>query len=105
MTASLWITDFALRVKQLDKIVSLASSSAGIGSLKSSTFWLGGLFTPEAFITATRQCVAQANSWSLEDLKLDMHIGDDEGEPMSMDDFSFGIDGLKMHGAASKQNR
>lgn len=32
--------------------------------------WLGGLFIPEACITATRQYVAQANSWSLEELSL-----------------------------------
>lgn len=35
------------------------------------TVWLGGLFIPEAYITATRQYVAQANSWSLEELYLD----------------------------------
>ena len=28
-----------------------------------------------AYITATRQCVAQANSWSLEELILDIYIG------------------------------
>jgi len=104
MTAALWVADFARRVQQLERVVGLVSS----GTLKSSTFWLGGLFTPEAFITATRQCVAQANSWSLEDLKLDVYIGDGgEGggsEPVSMDDFSFGIEGLKMHGAASRRN-
>ena len=37
-----------------------------------------------------------------------MYIGDGgEGggsEPVSMDDFSFGIEGLKMHGAASRRN-
>ena len=39
----------------------------------------------------------QANSWSLEDLKLDVYIGDGGGsEPVSMDDFSFGIEGLKV---------
>jgi len=32
--------------------------------------WLGGMFIPEAYITATRQYVAQANSWSLEELSL-----------------------------------
>ena len=31
---------------------------------------LGWLFVPEAYITATRQYVAQANSWSLEELFL-----------------------------------
>ena len=73
------------------------------GTLKSSTFWLGGLFAPEAFITATRQCVAQANSWSLEDLKLDVYIGDGNGgEPVSMDDFSFGIEGLKVRRSLNK---
>lgn len=29
---------------------------------------------PEAYITATRQCVAQANSWSLEELHLKVSI-------------------------------
>ena len=36
--------------------------------------WLGGLFTPEANITATQQYVAQANNWSLEEFYLDMSI-------------------------------
>ena len=30
------------------------------------------LFVPEAYITATRQYVAQANSWSLEELFLNV---------------------------------
>jgi len=34
--------------------------------------WLGGLFAPEAYITATRQCVAQANLWPLEELYLEV---------------------------------
>lgn len=38
--------------------------------------WLGGLFNPEAYITATRQCIAQANSWPLEELELDVTITD-----------------------------
>lgn len=44
------------------------------------TVWLGGLFNPEAYITATRQCVAQANSWSLEELTLEVSIADSEGQ-------------------------
>ena len=50
----------------------------------------------------------QANSWSLEDLKLDVYIGDGgEGggsEPVSMDDFSFGIEGLKVGKSLNKSN-
>jgi len=36
--------------------------------------WLGGMFIPEAYITATRQYVAQANSWSLEELSLQVAV-------------------------------
>ncbi|PIO56243.1 hypothetical protein TELCIR_22358, partial [Teladorsagia circumcincta] len=37
--------------------------------------WLGGTFSPEAYVTATRQQVAQANTWSLEQLHLHVMIG------------------------------
>ena len=30
------------------------------------------MFVPEAYITATRQFVAQANNWSLEELSLEV---------------------------------
>ena len=42
--------------------------------LQNIEVWLGGLFISEAYITATRQYVAQANSWSLEELYLDVCI-------------------------------
>ncbi len=50
--------------------MSQASQQGGPTALKNLTVWLGGLFIPEAYITATRQYVAQANSWSLEELYL-----------------------------------
>lgn len=56
--------------------------------------WLGGLLNPEAYITATRQCIAQANSWSLEELILDVTITDGaENYKSSMDECSFGVVG------------
>ena len=64
MMAALWIADFSRRVQQLERVVGLVSG----GALKSSTFWLGGLFTPEAFITATRQCVAQVSACTVAQL-------------------------------------
>lgn len=70
-----WITDFSQRVKQLQQ-VSQVVSSAGSKELQSFPVWLGGLLNPEAYITATRQCVAQANSWPLEELQLDVTITD-----------------------------
>jgi dynein heavy chain 1 len=57
--------------------------------------WLGGLLNPEAYITATRQCIAQANSWSLEELVLDVTItdGGPEANKPTVDECSFGVVG------------
>ena len=67
-------------------------------------FLFPGLFNPEAFITATRQCVAQANSWSLEELHLDVCVAD-EAEKPSFDDCSFAVEGLKLFGAVCRSNQ
>lgn len=67
--------------------------------------WLGGLLNPEAYITATRQCVAQANSWSLEELALDVTITEQGGGDGNQKDSSFGVSGLKLQGAHCKNNQ
>lgn len=59
---------------------------------------------PEAYITATRQCVAQANSWSLEELALDVSINE-SGSNAEQKDSSFGVIGLKLQGAQCKNNQ
>lgn len=61
-----FITDLASRLAQLHNVSQSPESSDGI--------WLGGLFQPEAFITATRQTVAHKNGWSLEQLRLQLGI-------------------------------
>ena len=53
-----WITDFSMRVKQLQQVSQLVSQG-GARELQSLNVWLGGLFNPEAYVTATRQCIAQ----------------------------------------------
>uniref|UniRef100_A0A0K0DPP3 Dynein_C domain-containing protein n=1 Tax=Angiostrongylus cantonensis TaxID=6313 RepID=A0A0K0DPP3_ANGCA len=63
-----WVIDFNERVKQL---IRIGASS----NLKREEVWLGGTFSPEAYVTATRQQVAQANTWSLEQLHLHVVIG------------------------------
>merc|ERR1711997_1089419 len=98
-----WVTDFAQRVKQLTK-VSTAVQGNSAAALKTITVWMGGLFNPEAFITATRQCVAQANSWSLEELHLDVTVADELDQP-SFDDCSFAVEGLKLSGAVCRNNQ
>lgn len=61
-----FITDLASRLAQLQTVARSADYSDGI--------WLGGLFQPEAFITATRQAVAHKNGWSLEQLVLQLGV-------------------------------
>ena len=54
--------------------------------------WLGGFFTPEAYLTAIRQCVAQSNNWSLEELVLSVEFHDSTNTELST--HGFGITGL-----------
>ncbi|KAG7269477.1 hypothetical protein CRUP_009990 [Coryphaenoides rupestris] len=64
---------------------------------------LGGLFVPEAYITATRQYVAQVNSWSLEELCLEVNVTTAQGS--ALDSCSFSIKGLKLQGATCANNK
>ncbi|KAG8185039.1 hypothetical protein JTE90_017062 [Oedothorax gibbosus] len=99
-----WITDFSDRIKQLQK-VSTASISGGTSALKNLHVWLGGLFNPEAYITATRQYVAQANGWSLEELAMKVSILNKDAKPADLDECSFGVTGLKLQGAECKDSQ
>lgn len=67
MAVSGWIADFARRLHQLDHV-------AGVDNLSNIEVWLGGLFFPEAYITATRQAVAHRKKWSLETLNLRLDL-------------------------------
>ena len=67
LAVSGWISDFARRLAQLDQIATL-------DNLNNVEVWLGGLFFPEAYITATRQAVAHRKKWSLETLHLKLDI-------------------------------
>ncbi|XP_077125303.1 cytoplasmic dynein 1 heavy chain 1 isoform X2 [Ranitomeya variabilis] len=102
MTVIQWVADFSDRVKQLQNI-SQAAAASGAKELKNIHVWLGGLFVPEAYITATRQYVAQANSWSLEELCLEVSVTTTQNAVL--DAYSFGITGLKLQGATCTNNK
>lgn len=70
-----WINDFIKRVEQLQRL----SKAKDFGQ---SGLWFGGLLFPEAYLTATRQAVAQANNWSLEELEMqfEMNLTQDQIE-------------------------
>lgn len=67
MAVSGWIADFSRRLAQLDNIANMDNHN-------NLEVWLGGLFFPEAYITATRQAVAHRKKWSLETLNLRLDI-------------------------------
>jgi dynein heavy chain 1 len=97
-----WMIDFNERIKQL-QLISQASQQGGASALKNLHLWLGGMFIPEAYITATRQYVAQANSWSLEELCLQVDVKDGKAD-VRLDDCSFGVTGLRLQGAICLNN-
>ncbi|KAI0047641.1 dynein heavy chain protein 1 [Auriscalpium vulgare] len=87
MSVSEWIPDLARRLGQLDNLATL-------DNLSNVEVWLGGLFFPEAYITATRQAVAHRKKWSLETLHLRLDI-----ERVN-DPSAFIVDGLVLEGAS-----
>uniref|UniRef100_A0AAQ4PH56 Cytoplasmic dynein 1 heavy chain 1 n=1 Tax=Gasterosteus aculeatus aculeatus TaxID=481459 RepID=A0AAQ4PH56_GASAC len=102
MTVIQWVADFSERIKQLQQI-SQGAASGGAKELKNIHVCLGSLFVPEAYITATRQYVAQANSWSLEELCLEVNVTTAQGA--ALDACSFGIKGLTLQGAVCGNNK
>ena len=62
-----WILDFGNRIKQLNKI----TKERDYGK---SSLWLGGLIFPEAYLTATRQSVAQELKVPLDELVLSVEL-------------------------------
>ncbi|KAI8328287.1 dynein heavy chain [Blakeslea trispora] len=83
-----WLADLKLRLEQVE---SLAQETA----FEQVEISIGSLFTPEAYITATRQATAQRYKWSLEELVLDVDIG---GEKQDIDSLGYSIRGMKIEG-------
>jgi len=81
-----WIIDFSNRINQLASIQP--------NDMEHQVIWLGGLFQPEAWITATHQAAARKYQLSLEDLELDIEFNSvPEG---------FKVKGLHLCGALTK---
>ena len=57
-----WVVDLARRAAvHRDRYAGLLEAGAGTELLTMCKFWVGGMFNPEAFITATRQHTAQVS--------------------------------------------
>ena len=72
VTVGVWLVDFGKRVTQLQEL-----SACGVAQLGRRGVWLGGLFSPEAFVTATRQAVAQQLQCGLESLRMVVTVGEE----------------------------
>ncbi|CAJ1328908.1 unnamed protein product [Effrenium voratum] len=88
VTATEYLADMVKRLDQLQAVVACSS-------LQKHRLWYGGLFFPEAFLTASRQAVAQQKQVSLEELNLVVQIGGS-----ATGDDVFEMTGLQMEGAA-----
>ncbi|CAO3629084.1 unnamed protein product [Cunninghamella echinulata] len=87
ISLNVWIVDLKQRLEQ----ISLIAQEKDFDQVN---VWLGGLFIPEAYVTATRQATAQRNQWSLEELTLEVDIGQIDNSKGSV----FIIRGMKMEG-------
>jgi dynein heavy chain 1 len=88
-----WLVDLAERLQQLERL----SGDMLRSPRPVLTVWLGGLFLPEAFITATRQAAARAHAWSLEHLEL--HLLPSAAAAAAEPD-AFVLQGLTLEGGA-----
>lgn len=117
LTVTEWLEDFSRRLAQqamvarefgsqeedvkMNVALALLSRQRDDGELSQWRVWLGGLFFPSAYLTATRQAVAQAKGWSLDDLAAEVIVGALEAK----DDQSFIITGLTVEGATWNANQ
>lgn len=77
MTINQWINDFARRVEHLEGISQKSE-------FENIPVWIGGLFIPEAYITATRQASAHKNKWSLEELELELSVDNNDKDGFNL---------------------
>jgi len=94
ISATAWVSDFVRRVDQLKTL----SDSKDFGQ---SGLWFGGLLFPGAYLTATRQSVAQKMGYSLEELTLEFELAG-SGE-IEMPEQSFVMSGFAVQGAEFNQ--
>ena len=84
-----WILDLRNRINQLNTITRADDYGK-------SNLWIGGLIFPEAYLTATRQSVAQELSVPLDELVLSVELVKDTS---IVDKCSFVLKGLCIEGA------
>eukprot|EP01088_Endostelium_zonatum_P017115 TRINITY_DN4896_c0_g2_i4.p1 TRINITY_DN4896_c0_g2~~TRINITY_DN4896_c0_g2_i4.p1 ORF type:complete len:1566 (-),score=517.57 TRINITY_DN4896_c0_g2_i4:241-4938(-) len=98
ISAESWIVDFSSRIRQLQKIVDNGTISNRF------EIWMGGLFSPEALMTATRQAAAREQGKSVEDLHLHVKVLDGS-EGTEGTEGGFVVKGLSLEGGGWEEGR
>uniref|UniRef100_M4C5M6 Dynein heavy chain n=1 Tax=Hyaloperonospora arabidopsidis (strain Emoy2) TaxID=559515 RepID=M4C5M6_HYAAE len=93
LSLSEWLTDFSRRIHQLKELAQVAPTDI---LQKPDGVWLGGFFSPEAFVTAARQSAAADLGCSLDELHLLANVDDSSASSSS----GFTARGLLLEGAA-----
>jgi dynein heavy chain 1 len=92
MNISSWVDDLKRRLTQMSKLIGLRPAE-----YQSQTIWLGGLHSPEGFVSASRQAIAAAHQWPLDQLELNIQVSGNNVAAPTQDTFLF--EGLTLHGA------
>jgi len=95
-TINKWIVDLSERFTKLFSYFTESGQHSG----SPYVYWLGGMFSAEAFVTATRQQLAQANKWNLEDMELYLELNSGSNTSGS-DDLQFPLQGLTLECAVT----
>eukprot|EP00919_Chromeraceae_sp_WS-2016_P001806 GHVR01004377.1.p1 GENE.GHVR01004377.1~~GHVR01004377.1.p1 ORF type:complete len:4168 (-),score=965.61 GHVR01004377.1:131-12634(-) len=97
LSCTQWLSDFFARLEQVRALTCNGGKPKQDSPVSWTKLWGGGLLFPEAYLTATRQAVAQRNQWSLEDLFTILSIGSEDKED---DTNTFILTGITLEGAA-----
>ncbi|ETM34531.1 hypothetical protein L914_18397 [Phytophthora nicotianae] len=92
LSLSEWLADFSRRVHQLNTLSQVAPTEI---LQQPGGIWLGGFFSPEAFVTAARQSAAADLGCSLDEL----HLLADVEDPSTSSAGGFTARGLLLEGA------
>ncbi|RKP02777.1 hypothetical protein CXG81DRAFT_10371 [Caulochytrium protostelioides] len=110
MAVHTWVADLERRLRQwahLATVIPQQQTSGEGTAAETEPIWLGGLFAPEAYITATRQTIAHRLQWPLEQLHLHARLVPaltpdgvpTAAPPTTADAPWFAVTGLHLHGA------
>jgi dynein heavy chain 1 len=100
MLAASWVQDLGKRLQQLIALTDNKACSLSQTDWARRGVWLGGLFTPKAFFTATRQETAAQLQCSVQELRLVVELGGESEQSLRAKPFgSFLVEGLALEGA------